>query len=270
MISKIARAAYDQIAAHNHSSLKHLLTSARAYDHYMHALPTTDTPAMRLGSATHCAVLEPSRYATEYIHWPGERRGRAYDAFVDSHAGQCIINGAEHAAVERMSRAVREHPEASQRLPDERVCELTMQWAIGARKCKARADWIDQASHIVGGLKTAREVAPRLFAAQAWALHYDMQWAWYHDGYQTITGHAPTMIEIAVQNAAPWDVVVYIIPDSMLSIGREKYRRCLALLDECEARGEWPGLASELVMLEPCDRALANAPAAELDFGGIE
>jgi len=62
-------AEYQAIQAVNFSSLKMMRESPL---HYRHALTAirAESPAMALGSAVHCAVLEPGRFALEYSPEP--------------------------------------------------------------------------------------------------------------------------------------------------------------------------------------------------------
>jgi exodeoxyribonuclease VIII len=68
--------------------------------HYKHALenPRADTPALSLGRAFHCALLEPDRYAAEYRVWPGSRVGHVWDAVQANLDGDRAVFFADVAA----------------------------------------------------------------------------------------------------------------------------------------------------------------------------
>ena len=61
--------AYDDIEALNWSSLKLMHPSPLLY-RYRQSVPREDSSALRLGRAIHCAVLEPERWASDYIVEP--------------------------------------------------------------------------------------------------------------------------------------------------------------------------------------------------------
>jgi hypothetical protein len=116
------------------------------------------------------------------------------------------------------------------------------------------------------GLKTTRKIEPRAFQADAWRMGYHLQWAYYHDAIVTTmgTGAETLVIEIAVENAAPHDVVVYEIPEHVIAAGRRDYRDALRRVLECRERDTWPGHApdSEVVFEPP-----SWADCAALDDG---
>jgi len=99
---------------------------------------------------------------------------------------------------------------------------------------------VDGQPYVVG-LKTARDCRPFQFGNQCARLGYHLQFAYYADGYEAITGERPRLVEIVVESDEPHAVAVYHVPDDVLDQGREEYMRLLELLDECERKNEWPG-----------------------------
>lgn len=250
---KLTYAEYDKIDATNVSKLKEL---ARSPLHYQHRLdhPRKSQP-LTLGSAAHTAILEPHRFMAEYALWDERtaagkvrpRRGVAYDAFVANHPGQRIIRAEEFGQAMAMRDAVRGNRDAMKYLRKGQP-EVSAVWFHDApnRVCKGRVDWtttMDGGPALVG-LKTARDVRPIGFGNQAARLGYHLHWAFYHDGWVKLTGETPRLIEIVVESAPPYDVVVYLIPAEVVEAGRDEYERMIALLNNCEATGEWPGTAA--------------------------
>jgi hypothetical protein len=122
-----------------------------------------------------------------------------------------------------------------------------MVWTAGKRQAKGRADWLkhlDGVPHMVG-LKTARDCRPFVFGAQCAKLGYHLQFAFYHDGYESITGKRPRMIEIVVENTPPHAVAVYRIGGDVLEQGRDEYTQLLETLEFCESGNVWPGPAPQ-------------------------
>lgn len=254
--SRVPAADYFALPSTNISRLKELRRSPM---HYRHALDhPKKTEPMALGTAAHCATLEPERFRQQFAVWDrmteagamAPRRGQYWDAFCASHAGRTVITPQQGAFANAIAAAVRADPIAARYLETGEP-EVVMTWQMHDRECKGRVDWlttIDGVPYIVG-LKTARDCRHYQFGAAAAKLGYALQWAWYFDGYQTIREKQPTMVEIVVESAAPHAVAVYQIPDDILVYGREEYTQLLTRLAECEATDTWPGPQPELQFL---------------------
>lgn len=230
----------------NVSSLKEFNRSPLHY-RYAKDNPKPTTAAMSLGTAAHCATLEPERFAAEFVTWTGAvRRGKEWDAFkADAEAAQrLVLTEDERDTALAIAAAVRACPEAMVYLRRGHA-EVSMTWQHDEPEMilKGRVDWLTtiDGADIVVGLKTTRDLRPREFAAQAARLCYHWQWAYYADGYERITGRIPVMVEIVVESAAPHAVAVYRIPEHVLERGRQEYRAALEQLVQCEASGVWPG-----------------------------
>lgn len=234
----------------NISRLKRLAVSPL---HFQHVPPADDqTVPMRLGTAAHCAVLEPQRFERDYVMWNRvsdagnvcPRKGQYWDAFRREHPDNEIVTPDEYNHALAMQRAVRSDKWAMKYLASGEA-EVSMRWTMHGRLCRGRADWlglVDGQPHLVG-LKTAEDCRLHKFSNAAARYGYHMQWAWYHDGYEYIRGVRPVMKEIVVESKAPYAVVVYDIPDEVIEIGREEYTRLLELLADCERANDWPGPA---------------------------
>lgn len=238
----------------NFSRLKELVRSPK---HYAFRIENPkDTHPMRLGSAAHTAILEPHRFLAEYALWDERtddgkvrpRRGKGWDAFVVSSGGKRIVKADEYHLAMAMRDAVRSHKPAMRYLR-KGDSEVSMWWADAdtERECKGRVDWltVDGNVDVLVGVKTARDCRCLPFGNAAAKLGYHLQWAFYADGYEAITGKSPRVVEIVVESAPPHDVAVYIIPAEILDVGRDEYRTLLKKLAECEEADEWPGSAAE-------------------------
>jgi PDDEXK-like domain of unknown function (DUF3799) len=247
--SRMPRAEYDAIEALSITRLKEL---KRSPQHYRWALThRKESDALTLGIATHVAVLEPERFDSDFAIWTrstdagamAPRRGQYWDEFSALNAHRTILTPTEGGEAKILAAAVRADATAMRYLAAGDP-EITMQWQAGDNvKAKGRADWatvIDGVPTIVG-LKTARDVRHFQFGAQAAKLEYGMQWAWYHDGYEAITGKDARMIEVVVESAAPYPVATYVIDKDILLQGRDNYLELLKVLAECEATDTWPG-----------------------------
>lgn len=242
--------------------LKELKRSGLHYQ-YRLANPPATRP-MSLGTAAHCAVLEPERFSRQFAVWArrGEsgslcpRKGQYWEEFKARNPGKQIITEDEGLDALAISQAIRKDARAMRYLESGEP-EVTMRWQLTSESmtrkpvtvaCRGRADWLTRidSDHYLVGLKTAKDCRGPIFGNAAARLGYHLQWAFYQDGYQAITGVTPKLREIVVESAPPYDVVVYEIPEDVISQGRAEYEALLRVLIECESKQEWLGWANGL------------------------
>jgi len=230
------------------SALKKLMRSPLAFkwdqDHPNHATSS----AMALGSATHTAILEPERFAEEYVIWEGDRRGKAWLDFKDANSSRSILTASEYEDVAGMRNSVHGFGPAARYLK-EGIAEVTLQWTDPdtGRAMRGRVDWITviDGQIVLVDLKTTRDSSPRKFGADAYKLGYHIQSALYCDGWYHLTGTFPRFVFLAVESKVPYEPGVFNTPEDVLAQGHEEYMRLQATLKECEDTNTWPPRASE-------------------------
>jgi hypothetical protein len=245
--SIVSRMPADEYYAMPGISISRLKTLARSPLHYQWELRhPKSSSAMTLGTAAHCAVLEPHLYDSRFAVWARlsengnacPRKGQFWEAFVNASQGKEILTVEQHELAQAIGKAVRSDPVAMKYLT---FGEPEVTLTYGDRR--GRADWITkiEGKPFIVGLKTARDCRPLIFGSAAAKLGYPLQWAWYFDLYTSITGNEPEMIEIVVESAPPHAVATFIINEDILLQGRDEYEKLLEVLARCEATGEWPG-----------------------------
>lgn len=243
---------YRSVPATNMSSLKPIDESPKEYKHQLQYPVLTN--ALRLGIAAHAAVLEPARFITDFAVWrrrgadgrlaPMKKGTQFFDAFCAENPGRSIITEDDETDALRIQTAIMGCPEAMHYLGHGDT-EVTLLWRTGERKSKGRVDCISEmpGGTALVGIKTAADIRLEAFSRAAARLLYHCSWAYYHDGWQDIHGEPPSeVVEIVVGKSEPYDVVVYVIGDDTLKVGRNKYLELLAKLDECERTNHWPGV----------------------------
>jgi hypothetical protein len=256
----VNRSDYDAIKGRvNFSSLKHMADSPAHYRWHLLNPEDKDTDAMRLGSVTHIATLEPVRLETDVAVWTGGRRaGKEWDAFEAQARGKCIVTSEQMDRAMAMAIAVRHDPIAAAYLKAGKA-EVSLTWTAAAPAiagvpgyaidCKGRLDWLGESA--VVELKTCRDASPDALAKAALDGHWHVQLAWYHDAAMREAGRSLPCKVIAVESEAPHVVTVLDVPAALIERGRRTYRDWLAALALCREADVWPGYVvgeTELVL----------------------
>jgi len=277
---------YTAIRAMNWSSLKLMPNPAEyrwAADHAEHR----DSPAMLLGRAIHCMVLEPDEFQSRYF----TPLARTCEGKIKSGA-QCSRNAVPGSTLCRQHGGLEVDDPRELLTPDQMATtagcagaiaanddaqellegcerEVTVEWTIDGVKCKGRLDAV--APDRVIDIKTcasldkfARVRGDRVEAWDAMWRQYHGQMAWYRDGWvRSDAGScscaiAPSAYIIAVETCAPWDVAVFRLTSQFLDGGRELYQRYLAKWKACRELNDWHGRFPGVVDLELAPWAVSD------------
>ena len=227
--------------------------------------PTDPTAAMRFGTAVHCAVLEPERFAALYA--TAEQCGAT-----TAKGERCANNGtARYGGVWRCGRhPVKDvEPDALELLPEDQIAackairanlhahpklrklllapgttELSVVWddAETGVRCKAR---IDRLCEIGGGivldLKTTSDARPFAFAKKIFEFGYYRQKAMYQDALRAHGVDTEHLVFAAIENEAPYLVAGYRLSDGAADMGRAELRVLLRRFARCMDADTWPG-----------------------------
>lgn len=249
MYPGLTRAEYDAIDAINVSSLQYCERSAlHVREHMLN--PTEPTDSMELGTAFHCAVLEPMRFAKDYIVAPKfDKRtndGKAgYAKFVAEHPNAILLSQDDYDKASAMRDAVWSNPIAAAMLGGTGHNEVGVVWQHSEHGllCKSLIDRITAYngwSWIID-LKSTKDASRFAFKSQIRKLHYGAKAAFYVDGCYSVAPADRRFAWIAVESAAPYAVKVYEADDSALYAGRVKYQRWLYNYAEAKRTGIWSG-----------------------------
>ena len=211
------------------------------------------SPAMRIGTLAHRAILEPDRYAESTVVWTGgNKRGKVYDAFSDMHACKDILSEAEASAIMAMRSAVMQDGDAARLLADCTVFEYVAMFdgGTGVGACKARLDGCAGrgASGMLLDYKTTREIGKdgARFMRSAEGMGYSHQLAW----YWLAMGKPSNVWIIAQESAAPYSVAVFWVPASALEPALEECLDIARMYRVCEMTGHFPGPTRGVVTWE--------------------
>jgi exodeoxyribonuclease VIII len=230
------RAAYDALDAINWSRLK-LLDKSPA--HFKAGYSGEESKSLRLGTAAHSAVLEPEKFASDFIIYTKRRQGKEWEAFENQATldKKSVLSQSEYDQACAIRDAVSRNRKASEYLQGG-AAEQALVWDIGPFKCKGRADYIGDC---IVDLKSTQDSSPKSFARSCAKFGYYGQAAWYSDGHYRATGKRKPFVFVAVESSAPYIVTVFTVPDPVLEFGRDQYLTLLGKLDYCRQRNWWGG-----------------------------
>ena len=201
------------------------------------------TAAMRFGSLTHCAVLEPDDLLQRYGVAPDRRTKTGKEqAEAMTASGIEPVSQADLTTALSIAAAVRNHPVAAELLATGRA-EQSFWWNdmdTGLR-CKCRPDWYYGTT--VVDLKTTLDASPSGFARSVANYRYHVQAAHYLRGLHG----AERFVFIAVEKTYPYAVGVYELDDAAMNEGYTLRRRDMRRIQTCHAGARWPGFTDDYV-----------------------
>lgn len=199
---------------------------------------SSDARHFVLGSATHCALLEPHAFADRYAVKPAgmnltTKEGRAWKA---EHEGRAHLSHDEYCAIglmrERLCPAVRAILDDAGGRP-----EVTVRIDDDGLPLQCRLDWWRRGPHAIHDLKTTTRFAS--FARAAHDLGYAFSAAWYCHVYQRELGVWPTFDFLVVEAVPPFRSAIFTPTDAFLAYGRQQVNDLLPRLRTAHHSGDF-------------------------------
>lgn len=155
----------------------------------------------------------------------------------------------------------REHDEILENLPIIRVnlldagidltgpCEMTAIWNSDGTRCRTRIDNITNDFALITDLKCGEDANPVKLERHIHDMCYDLQAAVEIDAIETLKPEMAGRVKFCdafIEMKYPYFVVRVDHSESMLEVGRSKWRRAKALWEECLSSGKWPGYRNRM------------------------
>lgn len=235
--------------AHRSISKSSLDLFNRSPAHYKFAAARQPTRHMAIGSAIHCALLEPARFETDYLildvadrrasEWREAKKQRGTDEY--------ILTRAEADGVLGMQAAVFANPQTHDLLNQPHDdCEISV-FAHDPETgllCRARVDLLGDTWAL--DLKKTQDARADAFSRAIGNYRYHVQAAFYSDVIGWATGTQPERFKfLAVEENPPHANRVYTLDDEAMAAGRAAYRADLTRYAECVETDEWPAYDDE-------------------------
>jgi exodeoxyribonuclease VIII len=203
------------------------------------------TAAMRAGTLTHTAILEPHRLATDYTVRPADVDYRTKDgkAWRDSQTLP-IVDAADMVAAQSMREAVM-RVKALRDLLSKGMAETSGFWRDEASGllCRCRPDWLHPhgpRAVTVLDIKTIADITPRSIERSIAAYGYHRQAAHYRRGMEACGVAVQEFVFGFVSSSYPYIAAAYVLDDDTAEQGADEVAELLARYADCQKRGEWP------------------------------
>lgn len=210
-----------------------------------------DVAAVDIGDAFHAYLLQPERFAAEYITAPNvDRRTKVgkeeYSDFLNRAGGKTVLSDDDSRKLALMRESALAHPTARKLVEAAGDVEASIYWIDPdtGLLCRCRPDKLVDAHRIILDVKTCADIDR--FGTSVNDYRYHVQDPFYSEGYERHFGEAPSaFLFLAVsttRDAGRYPVRLFALPPSEREAGRVEYRRDLATIAECERTGIWPGI----------------------------
>lgn len=214
------------------SFLRTAIKRTLAHAHLSRISDFEQSPAMKLGEALHCSVLEPLEFCKRFVAAPKiDRRSNDGKKKVDSMANAIRAND---LAMRYLSSSQHMH-------------EVSLFWDRDGLPCKARLDCLCPDECAVVDIKTTTDANPHAFERTILKYGYHHQAAWYLDGCErTGIKNATRFIFVVVESSAPFAVTVHEIDADYIAHASDEIDAILPSVKEAVRNIAYPAYAQKL------------------------
>jgi len=226
---KVEEKDYHQIKFLSSHKIKDMV-SPQFSDHHLwrkyikNDLPQKDpTPAMLLGSYTHCHYLEPEKVSKRYGVAPKvDRRTKQgkldWQAFLEANDGKTTITSEVDLQCQEMIKALSSNKHARQIRNDPNTqCEATGLYCKDGVVFKGRIDIVNFKLRYGADLKCMDDVSPAGFAKATANFRYDIQAQIYMEMFDL-----DEFVFICVSKADPFEIGMYVLSEEFINKAKEQ------------------------------------------------
>ncbi len=206
-----------------------------------------------LGTIIHACLLDPEGIEglavvipDDVLNAQGHKKGKDWTAWKEEHAGLIHIDAKGEIQIARMLANTRANSDAMRLLEGDGVNEYTIAWTDPETGLllRCRPDRVTAVADraVAVEVKTCRDPRPRQFSGACFDFRYYRQAAFYLDGINRLGkfGTVSTFAFVAIQNAEPYDVVVYAeLMPSDIELGEKENRQAICDLAHRLLTDDW-------------------------------
>ena len=244
-------AEYHALDAYGSSDLRAMRAGPPALVPWRKKNPSLQTDATRLGTAAHCAIIEPAAFEARFAHKPDGMKFSTKDGIAwrddPARAGMEILTHDEWEQVGAIVHAFNCKPTALESLQRATGREVTAIWQDPDTGLwlKARPDWFD--GEFVTDLKVTRWASSGAAAFRSWAEGWMHQVVHYRAGLAECGVHVKGCRLVLVHPEPPQvsRVVCVQLKEDAAGLLHLENERTVQAMAACVASGVWPGEVDE-------------------------
>lgn len=200
-----------------------------------------ETPAMKLGTAFHCSVLERERFVASYVAIAGDRRVKAVKKSVEAAEaeGKIVLTDDEMAMIEGMTQSVFMNTICQNLLANSVVEHSVLAW-LDDVPAKCRPDGWQMDKGVLFDLKSTEDASAGGFSRAVATYRYHVQDSYYRNVVASVTNDDPdklSFIFVVVEKKPPFALALYTLDDRAKLQGWVEYREDLRTYRTAREKG---------------------------------
>lgn len=221
----------------------------RSPDHAKNKEPEDyDTRAKEIGSAIHCALLEPDRFSSYYLIAEADVRTAAeYRGLAKDVGGSRVLTRPEHKRIIGMQNSAYRSSRFKSLMarPGRNELSVFSVDPVTGSPVKCRFDRKGDGAWALD-IKKCQDARGAEFCKGITNYFYYMQVAFYQQVWKWETGEdLPDFPLVAIEEKAPHGVILHDLDEVALILGRKHFREALDTYARCRESGIWAGYEEE-------------------------
>ena len=218
--------------------------------HYLHHIASAieradedagNSEALLIGKAFHACVLEPDRFATDYLTMPdfgplqSSKNRATRDEWLNAQPASCVFLKPEQLdLVKAMRESLLKH-KIARLLVEKGEREVVFRWIDEetGTPCQSKIDLWDEEMAYLLDLKSTISASPEPFARSITNYRYHVQACMYANAARELGFPISNFLMVPVEKAAPHFTAVYHIDAAAEERGFEILRRSIQKLTDC-------------------------------------
>ena len=217
---------------------------SRSPAHFYLSAQGTSSPAMRMGTIVHTAILEPERFKEEYVLLKdiSDKRKSEYKEAAKVFGSENVLTSKEVSSVASLQETIQADQPSAELLASCDLFELSAFVEHKGVLLRCRYDAFSSRDLVAVDLKTTQNSSRAEFAKSVSNYRYHVQDAHYSLVYELITGKKLNAFKfLAVENEPPHCPMIYELSAESKLIGLHELNKDLIAYKAASENCEWIG-----------------------------